>query len=167
MLRVCAWCNNVIGRVENSRHPDDVLSHGICEGCRENLLFQSGVSLKHYLDSLPLPVLVVDDDVRVLEANAKARDALGKDYKEITAHRGGTVFECAHARLPGGCGRTIHCSGCALRRAVTRTFQTGEPQSMVQATLSRADPDEPSAVSMLITTVKAGDAVFLRIDRIK
>lgn len=154
-----------MGRSETSRLPDDVVTHGICESCHDNLTFQHGVPLGEYLDSLPHPVVAVDGDGVVLLANARACEALGKNPKDMIGQRGGNVFECAYARLPEGCGRTIHCSGCAIRRAVTKTFETGEPRYRVPATLMKDDPDHPSAVSMTITTVKAGDTVFLRVER--
>jgi ferredoxin len=79
--------------------------------------------------------------------------------------RGGEVFECVNARLPGGCGKTIHCSACVVRRSVTTTHRTSLPQSMVPATLKRSSPAGPVNVALQITTVKVGEMVMLRIDR--
>ena len=155
-----------MGTVAGSTHPDDVLSHGICERCVDNLTFQLGAPLQDYLDSIPVPVLVVDEHVIVKAVNAKGCEVLGKERREIVQHLSGNVFECAHARLPEGCGRTIHCSGCAIRRSVSRTFETGEPLSQVPATLSRSGRNDPPAAELSITTVKAGGLVVLRVDRI-
>ncbi len=155
-----------MGNVAESAHPDDVLSHGICERCFSNLTFQLGAPLEQFLDSIPVPVLAVDGNVIVKAVNAKGCEVLGKERIEIVQRLGGNVFECAHARLPEGCGRTIHCSGCAIRRSVIRTFETGEALSLVPATLSRGAGDDASAVALSITTVKAGSLVILRVDRI-
>lgn len=165
MKCVCAWCAKETGRAEDSRHPDTVISHGICESCLDNITFQQGVALQRYLDSLPVPILVVDDDVVVQAVNASACEMLGKDRVDIDQKRGGDVFECAYARLPGGCGRTIHCSGCTIRRTVMKTHETGQPQCMIPATLSRGIPGEVSTIVLYITTVKAGNAVLLRVDK--
>ncbi len=167
MKRVCAWCAREMGTVEGSRHPDTEISHGICEDCVDNLAFQQGVMFQRFLDSIPVPVLAVDRHVVVKAVNRKACDVLGKNPQEIVQHLGGNVFECAHARLPEGCGRTIHCSGCVIRKSVNRTFETGEPQVSVPATLRRGDPDHPSAVVLFITTARSGDVVMLRVDRIE
>jgi PAS domain-containing protein len=156
-----------MGAVEGSSHPDTEISHGICGSCADNFTFQQGVPFQRYLDSIPVPVLAVDRFVVVKAVNRKACDMLGKEPREIIQHLGGNVFECAHARLPEGCGRTIHCSGCVIRKSVTRTFETGEPQMSVPATLRRTDPDHPSAVVLFITTVRSGDVVMLRVDRIE
>lgn len=65
MIQVCAWCRKEIGRVASSRFGDDEPSHGICPECVSNLTFQTGVGLQEYIESISLPVIVVDDDVRV------------------------------------------------------------------------------------------------------
>ena len=167
MKRVCAWCTKEMGVVESSSRPDAEISHGICESCVDNFSFQQGVPFQQYLDSIPVPVMTVDRFVVVKAVNRKACDVLGKDPREIVQHLGGNVFECAHARLPEGCGGTIHCSGCVIRKSVTRTFETGEPRVSVPATLRRGDADHPSAVVLHITTVRSGDVVMLRVDRIE
>jgi len=98
--------------------------------------------------------------------NKKACEVLGKEPLEIMQHLGGNVFECAYARLPEGCGRTVHCSGCAIRRTVTKTYETGEPQSMVPAILHRENSGRPLKIALSITTVKKGNIVVLRVDNI-
>jgi PAS domain-containing protein len=155
-----------MGLVEGSRHPDDMVSHGICEECVDNFRFQQGVPLQQYLDSLPVPIFAVDNDVVVQAVNKRAREVFGKDRSAIEQKRGGNVFECAHARLPEGCGRTVHCSGCAIRRTVMKTYETGEPQSMVPATLHRQTAGRHEVVTMTITTVKVDDVVMLRVDHV-
>ncbi len=164
MKRVCAWCNQEMGSVEGSTRPDTETSHGICGPCRDNFEFQQGVPFQRYLDSLPLPVLVVDKHVVVKAVNRTACEALGKEPLEIVQHLSGNVFECAHAKLPEGCGGTIHCSGCAIRRSVTRTFETGDPQVNVPAVLRRGGKSDPSNVAFTITTVRSGNVVLLRVD---
>jgi hypothetical protein len=164
MKQVCAWCRKEIGRIESSIYPDSEVSHGICRSCYDNLTFQQGVPLPDYLEAFPLPVLLVDSYAVVKAVNSKACEVLGKDPREIVQHLGGNVFECAYARLPEGCGKTIHCSGCTIRRAVMKTFETGEPQSMVPATLNRGKPDNISKIALSITTLKWGNIVILRVD---
>ena len=95
----------------------------------------------------------------------KGCNVLDKDSHQIIWELGGDVFECAYARLPERCGRTIHCSGCTIRKAVKETFETGEPRVRVPAVLNQEDEDGPSVVYLTITTIKSGEVVFLRIDR--
>ncbi len=164
MKRVCAWCRAEMNRVGDSRHDDGAVSHGICERCADNIAFQQGVSLQLFIDSLPLPILVMDNEGVIQSVNAKGREVFGKKPEKGVRLLSGMVFECQFARLPEGCGRTIHCSGCAIRRAISLTGETGEPQSMVPASISRKSSDIPSAIALTITTVKVGDGVLLRVD---
>jgi hypothetical protein len=164
MKRSCAWCNGDMGRVEGSTRPDTETSHGICGGCLDNFEFQQGVPLQRYPDSLPQPVLVVDRNVVVKTANRKACDALNKDPQEMVQQLGGYVFECAYARLPEGCGSTVHCSGCTIRRSVVKTYETGVAQVCVPAVLRRQHQGGEADQSLIITTVRSGDMVLLRVD---
>jgi hypothetical protein len=153
-----------MGAVKGSTRPDSEISHGICGSCLNNFEFQQGVPFQRYIDSLPLPVLVVDRHAVIKAVNRRACEALSKEPLEIVQHLGGNVFECAHARLPEGCGNTVHCSGCAIRRSVMRTFETGEPQTSVPAVLRRGGKGPPRDIALTITTVRSGDVVMLRVD---
>ena len=164
MRYICAWCLKDMGPVKESIHQDTDLSHGICSNCRDNVIFQEGVPLLRYIDSLSIPIFVVDRNVMVTAVNRRACKVLGKDPSAIVQHLGGNVFECEHARLPEGCGGTIHCSGCTIRKTVTQCFKTGEPQSMVRAYLN---PDSPSSRTLTITTMKVADLVMLRVDHLE
>ena len=164
MKCICAWCLKDMGPVQESSHPDTEISHGICSSCRDNVLFQEGVPLQRYIDSFAIPILVVDGNVTVTAVNRRACEVLGKEPTAIVQHLGGDVFECEHSRLPEGCGKTIHCSGCTIRKTVTKCFATGKPQSMVPAYLN---PDSPSSRTLSITTVKVANLVMLRIDHLE
>jgi len=164
MKRVCAWCNKDMGVVEGGTHPNTETTHGICRGCSDNFEFQQGVPFQRYIDSLPHPVLVVDRHVVVKAVNRSACEALGKEPLEMVQHLGGNVFECAHARLPEGCGNTVHCSGCVIRRSVTRTYETGEPLTGVPAVLRRGGKGCPRDIAFTITTVRSGNVIMLRVD---
>ena len=163
MIQVCAWCGSEIGKI-TSRYPESELSHGICRSCYDNMRFQAGAPLSDYLDGLPVPVYVVNDDAVVQGTNRAGLEMVGKEPNEVVGRYGGDVFECAYARLPGGCGRTVHCSGCTIRRTVTRTFETGEAQSRVPAVLRYGESESPTPVNLRITTAKIQGFVLLRVD---
>lgn len=159
MKRICAWCRKELrGHV-----PGEGVTSTICPDCVSNLTFQRGVEIEVFLDSLPVPILVVNDG-RVLSANRVARNMLGKEAGEIAGKLGGEVFECAYARLPEGCGHTIHCSGCAIRQTVMKTMTTGESLSRVPALLNHFTPESNAHVSLFISTWKMGEFVYLRIE---
>jgi hypothetical protein len=162
MSVVCAWCGATIGYDDLVRP----VSHGICEKCGRTVHFQEGVPLQEFLDALEAPVLAVDSDVLVKVANRRARTLLKKDDADIVDRRGGDVFACTHARLPGGCGKTVHCSGCTIRRTVMETDQTGRAFLQVPAYLRQGQPGSENEICLYVSTEKVGDVVLLRIDRI-
>ena len=165
MSLVCPWCGTAIERLGYSQTFEPETSHGICPVCSESPVSQErGASLQQHLDSIPIPVLLINDGNSVVTMNAKARDVLGRKTAESQTQLFGKVFDCVHSGSAEGCGRTIHCSGCAIRRSVTMTFNTGESQVLVPATLSIASPDQISEAITAITTVKIGGLVLLHME---
>lgn len=162
----CSWCNNEISPRETGRSTDRRISLPLCQSCSELLVFQMGVPLQAFLDRLPAPIFVVDGDGTVEAANALGYKLLNKKPDQVLKKLGGVVFECAYSRLPEGCGGTVHCSGCAIRRTVSHTYETGESRIEVPATLKYDGSGKPGDIDMLISTEKMGDVVLLRIDRV-
>jgi hypothetical protein len=113
-----------------------------------------------------VPVLAVNDMGQVTMANKAVLAMLGKDPTQVEGFNRGDVFECAYARLPEGCGKTVHCSGCAIRRAVSETFTTGRSLSKVPAYLNRDAATQFLQLGLLISTEKLWGMVLLRIDYI-
>jgi len=167
MKSICAWCKKELDSSEFDSYPDDFITHGMCASCYDKVLLQIGVDLYKYLDILTAPVLLVDSAGIVRTANGEARKLLKKDLKKIEGNPGGDVFECAHSRLPGGCGNTIHCSGCTIRRTVMETHETGKGQHRVPAYLNQISGESTQRICLYISTEKVGDFVFLRIDEVK
>ena len=47
----------------------------------------------------------------------------------------GEVFDCWNADQPGGCGCTVKCSACMVRRTVLDTYDSGAGRARVPVTL--------------------------------
>ena len=166
MQTICAWCNTTLGALGGD--PTAPISHGICTECRDHF-FGNGVgvpTLEEFLDRLDAPVLVVDGDGVVLTANQGARELVQKSASAIRGHLGGEVMECAYARLPEGCGRTVHCEGCAIRNTVMATHADGVERVGVEAFQDLSGLEGVQRMRILITTEKVGPSVLLRIDSI-
>jgi len=167
MLRVCAWCNKTMSPVRTGgKASKGLVTHSVCSDCADNLDFQLGVSLKEYLDSLKMPIIALDDYGAVIAVNSAAsliyREKSGIEpvaWKE-------KVYECAHARLPEGCKKTVHCSGCAIRFVTSDTFNSGESRQNVQAHLNHCSSDMNEKAELLISADKIDNIVFLRIVRL-
>jgi hypothetical protein len=54
-----------------------------------------------------------------------------------------------------------------IRKSVAATFDTGEPQVLVPATLSIDHPDQLSNARLTITTVRKDGVVLLRIENLQ
>ncbi len=167
MKKVCAWCKTDLGEIPSDRFPREAITHGICPTCRDRLSHETGETLRDFLDRLKVPVLLMEQDARVLGANSPAQQLLNKALPDIENRPGGNVIECVHAHEPGGCGGTIHCKSCTIRRTVTDTYNTGSSHVSVPAYQDVRTPAAVKQVRFLITTEKIGSYVMLRIDNVQ
>jgi hypothetical protein len=164
MKQVCLYCGCYLGSVETTLGDSTLISHGVCSICFPTFMRGMGQPLTDFLDALPGPIYVVDAECRVVGANTLGLQQVSKDLSAIEGQLAGEVFECKYAKLPGGCGRTLHCKTCTIRRTVTKTAETGESCLRVPAFIDLADISKDMTVRFLISTEKVNDAVLLRID---
>jgi PAS domain-containing protein len=156
---VCSYCRKDLGAKPPLDDAD--VTHGMCQACAVHFTAQwNGMSYGQYLEQFDFPVILVEGDVRVVATNRQACELLGRAPSDLIGLLGGEALECCHARLPGGCGRTVHCATCAIRNTVTRTHRTGEAMSRVPAALRRDD----QIVSLLISTVAEGMLIRVTIE---
>ncbi|MEI6215324.1 MAG: hypothetical protein WCP10_14560 [Desulfuromonadales bacterium] len=165
MKTICAWCKLEMTSGSSELSPEGLVSHGICGDCTAAIFGAKKIPLTDYLDSLDAPVIVVNGDVRLVSANEHARKILQQELPEIEDRLGGDVFECVYAKLPEGCGNTIHCIACTIRNTVTDTFSTGNPHIRVPAYLKQGIPGHNQDIELLISTQKVAEVVLLRIDK--
>lgn len=166
MKVICSACGKHLKDKPSDAAQDHEISHGLCDSCTRHFKAQAGIPIGEYIESIEAPVITIAPNVTVSVLNKKAIEFLGKSVMETQGQRGGDVFECEYARLPGGCGETIHCSGCTIRNTVTNTLQTGKPNKNVPAYLNRYSESGTEHVELYISTEKIGGVVFLTIDKI-
>jgi len=160
---VCCYCKKPVKTIPSEQ---DETSHGVCDRCLPLMVRELGQPMQEYLDELKAPVLVVQDNARVISANAAARKLLSKEQLEICGELAGDVIGCSHAREPGGCGRTRHCKSCAIRQCVTHTLETGEPcRKKAYADIGIVNGDR--RVRFLIETEKVNSFVRLTIHDVR
>lgn len=165
MKRVCAWCQRDLGEVAGtSVEEQDVVSHGICEGCVSKVMANSRQGLRELLEQIPSPVFLIDADGRARSANQRALDFVGKSFVDIEAKLGGEVIECAYSYLEGGCGQTVHCAACTIRNTVMATAETGQAKEKVKAHQLIQTSQGDRLAEIFLSTEKIADWVFLRID---
>jgi PAS domain-containing protein len=166
MQRICGWCGKDLGELKAEPDIEYLISHGICDDCAFHLLAEVGMPLREYLDHLAAPVLIVDGNGAIKTANKMAQALLQKDLPELEGYLGGVVFECVHSTEPEGCGQTIHCSGCTVRRTVMETLHTGKNYFHVPAYLDCNIDGCIRRIHYLISTEKLGEIVLLRVDEV-
>lgn len=134
MKVICSYCNAALGTKPGGRQTD--VSHGMCEPCA--LHFErlwAGMGMGEYLDALPQAVVVLDADARVLAANGRAAELVGNQPAAPRGLLAGEAVACSRSRLPGGCGKTVHCRDCAIRNTVTSVAKSGRPMKDVRGYL--------------------------------
>jgi PAS domain-containing protein len=135
---ICSYCRRVLVADPGSRITD--VSHGMCSPCADHFeRLWAGMPLAEYLDGLGSPIVLTDGDGHVLAMNQQLAELLGIERAGAVGLRGGEAFACVHSRLPEGCGRTVHCRECAIRRAVEEVARTGKPREHVPAYLDRPE----------------------------
>jgi PAS domain-containing protein len=159
MKIICSFCRADLGEKE----PFDVdsVTHGMCDACADHFGRQwAGLDLGEYLDRFDRPVLAVSQDGRIVAANQLMADMLGKSERRLFGLLGGEAMECRFARLPEGCGNTIHCKTCTVRNTVMGVLETGEPREGVSAYVDQGD----RRVGLTISAYKRDRFVLLVVD---
>ncbi len=161
MRLICSYCQAAMGELEP--YEDERLSHGMCPTCSEHYRRQwRGLDLGEFLDEFDAPILVVGHDRRVITVNKKMEELLGRPARALQGLLGGEATECMYARRPGGCGRTVHCKTCAVRKAVEQARDTGEAVRNVPAHLDRDD----GRLQLRISAYPGHDCIRLVIDEV-
>ena len=159
MRVVCSYCRKDMGRKPPLR--DGGVTHAMCADCDAYFGSQwSGRSYAAFVGRFDFPVVLVEAEGRVVAMNAAAGAFLGRPPGEVVGLLGGEAMECAYARLPEGCGRTVHCAACAIRNSVQETHRTGRTLTRVPATLRRADRQH----GLLVSTRLEGKVVRAAIE---
>ena len=104
-------------------------------------------------DAVPSPVLIVDDDVRILDYNIAGAGLLGQDRRLQYMKRSGDALHCIHSyESPEGCGRSTYCSDCIIRNSVSEALRDGKVcrrRTMMRLVNGQANPRKE--VMLLVT----------------
>jgi hypothetical protein len=111
---------------ETAGSPQVEVGHPLCPECLQEITSTRAIPLNEAIERLEVPVILVDNDVRVRQANGAARTALKLDTSTAGVPYGGELMRCVNLD-EGDCGRTRHCRECILRNTVTAAFSEGKP----------------------------------------
>jgi PAS domain-containing protein len=105
------------------------------------------------LDAMPSPVLVVDEEVRIVDVNANAAKMLASNPDLIIRRSAGEVLHCVHSGdVPGGCGKGPLCGHCTVRNSVNEAFK-GQKQVRQRARMTLTLDCKNVESFFLVTTV--------------
>jgi PAS domain S-box-containing protein len=117
-------------------------------------LRKSEKELSTILSSLPMLILVVDSERRVLQANAAAANFAGRSIEEMAGLRGGEALRCLNSLDdPRGCGFGPSCQTCKTRLTVLDTFENGNSHYQVEWHLPFSRRGKQEEVTFLLSTV--------------
>jgi len=124
----------------------------------------------HVLNAIPVPIFIVDDDVRILDSNAAADRAFSLSRDAIRSRRGGEVLGCLHSQdVAEGCGRAPACKSCIIRNSVSKCISavTTTQRRMKFVTGTEANKTELELLISASPLPEAGNnAVLLTVEDI-
>jgi len=163
MKKICSWCNKLL-KAAGSEDQLNPITHGICPDCVRDVLSFKALLMANYLDRFSGPVYMLNDECEIITANQEGAIMLGKDIDDLSGNLIGEAFECEHAISGEGCGKSVHCRTCAIRRSVLYTMETGNSNIRVPAHPDLHWVTGEKDIKYYITSEKVGDAVFLKVE---
>lgn len=104
------------------------------------------------INVMPLPVMVVDEDVRIQFANSEALALIGIEPKYIYQKRGGEALQCLHEKdVPEGCGKSEFCKNCIIRNSVVSSIN-GKKVHRKTAVMELVTGAGTVNINLLVTT---------------
>jgi hypothetical protein len=161
---ICSYCGKLIRTIESNLHG---ASDGVCRNCLPKLVKELGQPLWEFIDELSTPILIVREDMRVVAANVAARALSPEPLEELAGLLCGEVIGCLHSREEGGCGKTVHCLSCAIRKCVNYTSVTGESCFDIPTYPDIGLLSGKTDVRFRVSTGKKGDFVLLKIEQVE
>jgi PAS domain-containing protein len=112
---------------------------------------QQNALYRMLLDAIPIPVFVMDDDVRIMDLNEVALKLCATEKAALLQQRGGDALHCLHSKdVQEGCGRAPACRQCVIRNSVTKCLQ-GQTVSRARMKMEFLPAPEQKRAELLIT----------------
>jgi signal transduction histidine kinase len=108
--------------------PNNIVGENNVETSVGHLIERKRKNLEAIFDSIPVGLLLIDEDLVIVRVNNAIRKLLKKDYLEIINRHIGDAFECAILKMDSkGCGLYEPCAGCPIMQNIKSVFQTNKP----------------------------------------
>lgn len=92
----------------------------------EEVLRAERANLNAVFEASPICMLVLDEGLEVVKANAAAVALCGGKISDVLHHQPGEALHCVESKKNlGGCGHAEACQICPVRRSITALFASG------------------------------------------
>ena len=103
------------------------------------------------LDTLPIPLMLVNRDVQLLWVNRSAHNMIKRMRTYRDLGKSGEVLGCVHAlETAGGCGCSAACADCVLQHSVRQAFE-GREVHQRKTTMHVQTPEGCKDIHLLVT----------------
>ena len=158
---LCSNCAKEFTSEESGGDPGG--PYGVCEACSILFKLQPGPELTNFLETIPLPTLVVNPDLRVVAYNEKYLKNLSGGKAKSIGLLTGEFMDCQNALREERCGGSAACLDCAIRQTAVKTLKTGKPQNDVRAFLDQLFGGHKQRLELLLYTNKLGHLIQITI----
>jgi nitrogen-specific signal transduction histidine kinase len=156
----CTWC----GIELTDNNTKTVAGKQLCDNCTgKPLNNETYASVREFIDNLDQPVIIIENDTEITMVNKAAENVFLNNSAILEKSRAGDALQCTCAKLPGGCGKTIHCKACAIRQAVENTRKTGKGYNNIKAFQYVNTPNGKELRTVVISTEKAWNTVLVQV----
>lgn len=143
---------------------NNIPGENITEASLEHLIERKRKNLEAIFDTIPVGLLLIDENLVIARVNNAIRNLLKKDYLEIINRHIGDAFDCAILKMDSkGCGLCEACAGCPITQNIKNVFQTGKPvkEFEFQSATHFIDRSSKPWLSMNIEPVVLEDEKFV------
>jgi len=117
----------------------------------KKLIQNDNAFMRAILDAIPSPVLIMNRNLRITDANQAAMASFSPDSPILLKKLCGDMLSCYFARTSGkGCGSTEHCKECVIRRTVGRAVK-GEQSIREKGRMTIQKNGTAQTIHLLVT----------------
>ena len=121
----------------------------------EAALAESRAELAAVFDNAPQMLILLDPEWRIRKVNEAVDRFIGDTDKTVIGRSIGQALGCVSAPMDSRlCGGSPDCLSCALHRAVTDAFGTGEPRRQVETLVTHKVHGRTESLTMLASVAR-------------
>jgi hemerythrin len=152
----CAYCKKTI----KSSGDDTEVSHGVCSDCLPNVLSGNDIPIEAYLESIPYPALLVDDDGDPIASNELYRSKIGNDTKVSKNLMDGRTTEKDDSSPTG----QRYKGTSTVRMMVKEALRTGADTATTSASAEISGKGRRGRMNMLLGAQRIGKDFIVEIE---